>query len=54
MKITVKQPVEVEDDVFIKYLIIYKRWLATEEMPADKEVVRDAFVSQLRPKKTLW
>lgn len=54
MKITIKEPVEVEDDLFIKYLIVFKKWLAVEEVMDDKENIRSAFITQVKPKKTLW
>lgn len=52
MKITVKEPIEIDDDVFIKYLIVFKKWLAIEESSEDKEDVRSAFLSQAKPRKT--
>lgn len=52
MKISVKEPIEIEDDVFIKYLIVFKKWLAIEESSEDKEDVRSAFLSQAKPTKT--
>lgn len=54
VKLTVHEPVELEDDLFIKYLIIFKKWLMVEEVPDDKENIRNAFISQVKPKKTLW
>lgn len=52
VKITVKEPIEIDDDVFIKYLIVFKKWLAIEESSEDKEDVRSAFLSQAKPRKT--
>lgn len=54
MKITVKEPVEVEDDVFVKYLIVFKKWIAIEDIYEDKEDIRSAFTTQAKPKNTLW
>lgn len=54
MKITVKEPVEVEDDVFVKYFIVFKKWLAIEEISEDKEDIRSAFITQAKPSKTFW
>lgn len=54
MRISVKEPIEVDDDVFVKYLIVFKKWLALEEICEDKEDVRYAFTTQAKPKKTLW
>lgn len=54
MRITVKEPIEIEDDVFVKYLIVFKKWLAIEEMCEEKEEVRYAFNMQAKPKKSLW
>ncbi|XP_055325014.1 uncharacterized protein LOC129579209 isoform X2 [Sitodiplosis mosellana] len=53
VKITVKEPVEVEDDVFVKYLIVFKKWLAIEDIYEDKEDIRSAFTTQAKPKSTL-
>lgn len=53
-KITVKEPVEVEDDVFVKYLITFKRWMAMEDLYENKEEVRCVFVAQAKPKTTFW
>lgn len=54
VRISVKEPIEVDDDVFVKYLIVFKKWLALEEICEDKEDVRYAFTTQAKPKKTLW
>lgn len=54
VKITVKEPVEVDDDVFVKYFIIFKKWLAIEEISEDKEDIRGAFLTQAKPTKTFW
>lgn len=54
VKITVKEPVEVDDDVFVKYFIIFKKWLALEEVPAEREDIRSAFLTQAKPTKTFW
>lgn len=54
VRITVKEPIEIEDDVFVKYLIVFKKWLAIEEMCEEKEEVRYAFNMQAKPKKSLW
>ncbi|XP_031619839.1 uncharacterized protein LOC116338602 [Contarinia nasturtii] len=51
VKITVKEPVEVEDDTFAKYLIVFKKWLAIEDIHEDKEDIRSAFITQVKPKK---
>lgn len=54
MKITVKEPVEVEDDVFVKYLIVFKKWIAIEDIYDNKEDIRSAFTGQAKPTKTFW
>lgn len=53
VKITYHEPEELNDDIFIKYLIIFKKWLAVEEVPEDKHKIRNAFISQFKPKDTL-
>lgn len=47
-----KEPVELDDDAFIKWLIVFKKWLAIEESSEDKEEVRGRFLSQAQSKKT--
>lgn len=54
MKITVKEPVEVEDDVFVKYLIVFKKWIGIEEITEEKQDIRSAFTTQAKPRKSLW
>lgn len=54
MKLTVQEPVELDDDQFIKCLIVFKKWLMVEEVLDDKENIRNAFITQVKPKKTLW
>lgn len=54
MKLTVHEPRELPDDLFIKHLIVYKKWLSVEEVMDEKQNIRDAFVRQVKPKKTLW
>lgn len=54
VKLTVQEPVELEDDQFIKCLIVFKKWLMVEEVLDDKESIRNAFITQVKPKKTLW
>lgn len=54
VKLTVHEPRELPDDLFIKHLIVYKKWLSVEEVMDEKQNIRDAFVRQVKPKKTLW
>lgn len=54
VKLTVQEPIELTDDLFIKYLIVFKKWLSVEEVMDDKENIRNAFITQVKPKKTLW
>lgn len=53
IKITILEPVDTDDDIFIKYLIVFKKWLAVEEMAEDKEDIKSAFAAQIKPKTTL-
>lgn len=48
------QPVELSDNLFIKNLIIFKKWLYIEEIAEDQNNIREAFIKFIKPKKTLW
>lgn len=53
VKITQKEPTELDDNTYVKYLIIFKKWLVTQKTE-DKEQVRRAFASRAKPRKTFW
>lgn len=53
VKVTYQGPEELNDDTFIKYLIVFKKWLAIEELAEDKQQIRNAFITQFKPKDTL-
>lgn len=46
--------VELPDALFMKTLIIFKKWLYIEEFPEDRRRVRQIFVRFVKPKKTIW
>lgn len=48
------EPVEFSDLLFIKNLIVFKRWLYIEEVAEDRDKIREAFVRFVKPKKTIW
>ena len=48
------QPVEMTDNNFMKYLIIYKKWLYLEEINEDRRRICDAFSRLVKPKPTIW
>lgn len=53
VKTTLPEQEELDDDLFIKYLIVFKKWLAIEEVPEDKQLIRNAFIAQFKPKDSL-
>lgn len=53
VKTTLPELEELDDDLFIKYLIVFKKWLAIEEVPEDKQLIRNAFIAQFKPKDSL-
>lgn len=45
---------ELPDILFIKNLIIFKKWLYLEEVTEDRNKIREAFIQFIKPKKTIW
>ncbi|XP_055295910.1 uncharacterized protein LOC129565268 [Sitodiplosis mosellana] len=48
-----KMPIELPDTLFMKNLIMFKKWLYIEEVPEERRKARDAFVKCVKPKKTI-
>lgn len=47
-----EKPEELEDILFIKYLVVYKRWLKMNK--SEQELIKTSFLSRVKPKATLW
>lgn len=50
----ISEPREVDDDVYVKFLMLYKRWLAVDDIPENQEEIKRLFPLQVKPKKTIW
>lgn len=53
VKLSVTVPVEVTDDIYIKHLISFKKWLAIVNFSEERQSIRRAFISQVKPQKSL-
>lgn len=51
---SILDPIEVEDDVYIKYLIVFRKWLLIDDIEENQRDIRNHFVAQFKPKKTIW
>lgn len=49
-----KFPIELPDTLFMKNLIMFKKWLYIEEIPEERRKAQNAFVKCVKPKKTIW
>lgn len=49
-----EEAAELPDNIFIKHLIVYKKWLYLEELDEDRQFICDAFERLVKPKETLW
>lgn len=47
-------PIEVEDEVYIKYLIVFRKWLIIDDIEENQRDIRNHFVAQFKPKKSIW
>lgn len=54
MDTSILDPIEVEDDVYIKYLIVFRKWLLIDDIEENQRDIRNHFVAQFKPKKTIW
>lgn len=42
------------DNLFMKHVIVYKKWLYLEELAEDKNKIQMSFSKFVKPKKTIW
>lgn len=54
MAAAITEPREVDDDLYVKFLMLYNRWLAVDDIPENQEEIKHFFSSQVQPKKTIW
>lgn len=47
-------PIDLPDTLYMKNLVMFKKWLYIEDDTEERQKARDAFVKFIRPKNTLW
>lgn len=47
-------PIEVEDGIYIRYLIVFRKWLLIDDNEEHQRDIRNHFVAQFKPMKTIW
>lgn len=51
---SIAEPREVDDEIYVKFLMLYKRWLAVDDLPESQDEIKGLYPLQVKPKRTIW